>query len=126
MKNNTKLIMETWRRYLTENIDEDPRTYDPEEGRPLGRPVTDPHLSGDLSDSGFDRETQGPDDYVPDEMIIDEILAHLRMSPSASDEDLKQMFGAFDEDIEAARSRFDMESQQDEMEMPLSDSDYDF
>lgn len=150
MKNNTKLIMETWRRYLAENIDDDPRTYDPEEGRPSGNPVeVDPDLAGNLYNTEFDRELQGPDDYVPDEFIVEDILEYLHTHPSASDEELANMFNAYPEDIQVARSKFDMSSQarqqdvmdmnqldQDsgstynsqeaEMEMPLSDSDYDF
>ena len=149
MKNNTKLIMETWRRFLSESIEEDPGTYDPEEGRPTGKPVVEPDLSGNFNDSDFDRETQGPDDYIPDEMIVDEILEYLHTHPNTSDDELMSMFDAYAEDIHAARSKFSMSRrarQQDEidmdqlnqdsgsiyssqdagMEMPLPDSDYDF
>ena len=49
MKNNTKLIMETWRRFLAEGPDAP--MYDPEEGEPTGDPI-DPseetELSGDV------------------------------------------------------------------------------
>jgi hypothetical protein len=63
MKNNTKLIMETWRRFLKEGPDdlEDPRTYDPYDGQPQGSPVTDDDLSGDE-----DLEEYNDDPYDPE------------------------------------------------------------
>ena len=149
MKNNTKLIMETWRRFLAESPEDDPRTYDPEDGLPSGpqlQPDSDMMQEPQMSD--FDRETQGPDDYVPDELIVDEILEYLHTYPDVDDNELKEMFGAYDEDIQAARSKLDMSREarhQDEMDMdrldrqsgssydsqdasmqvPMPDSDYD-
>ena len=122
MKSNTKLIMETWRRFLkegTEGIGPDGMVRDEDEDFDASKlpPVEDNDLSGDLEmtdsmniEDPFDRETQGPDDYIPDEMIIDEILEYLRNHPSTSDEDLAEMFGAYDEDIQAARLRQEVPS----------------
>ena len=124
MKNNTKLIMETWRKFLSEGPEDAPM-YDPEYGEPEGPQLQpDPQMTGDSQTSDFDREVQGPDKYIPDEMIVDEILEYLHTNSNASDEELTEMFGAYDEDIQAAREKFDMSKmtrQQDEMDMDQLD-----
>ncbi len=128
MKNSAKLIVESWRRFLSEGMPDDPgQTQDPEEPVSGERLIPDHDMMGD-----FDREVQGPETYVPDEMIVEEILEYLHTNPKASDEELVEMFDAYEEDIQEARSKFDssmMTRQQDEMDMDSLDmetgSDYD-
>ena len=50
MKNNTKLIMETWRRFLSEGPQDDPGQFrDPGDPDLEGAQVTDPDLEGDIA-----------------------------------------------------------------------------
>jgi len=120
MKNNTKLIMETWRRFLNEEDSIPGKTPLPgeapfEEEQPL-------QGDQDLSAPGdtFDLETQGggpSGQYIPDEGIVDELMLVLSMNPSATDEDLMQRVPeAYPEDIEEARAQ-----RQEEMSGSMQD-----
>lgn len=114
MKNNTKLIMETWRRFLKEGSDdlEDPGTYDPYDGMPPGENLEPDSDLTDMdymsSEDPFDRVTQGPDEYIPDEGIIEEIVDMLNIKPHLSPEDIKNQLGMddIDEEIGIARERY--------------------
>lgn len=104
MKNNTKLIMETWRRFIKEGpdgIDEELPGEPPfEDQEPL-------EGDEDLESGPFDREVQGggPNgEYIPDEGIINVIRQEIDSNPSITDEELMQIVPeAYPEDIEAAR-----------------------
>ena len=116
MKNNTKLIMETWRRFLNE--EEDPMDrQDSMTGKtplPGEAPFEEEQpLQGD-QDLGtpvdtFDRESQGggpSGQYIPDEGIVDELMKVLSMNPLATDDDLMERVPeAYPEDIEEARTQ---------------------
>jgi len=114
MKNNTKLIMETWRRFLKEGPQDDPGQYqDPDdhiEGEPLegDEDLENLPAEDDLESGPFDREVQGggPNgEYIPDEAIVDVIRQEIDANPSITDEELMQKVPeAYPEDIEAARN----------------------
>ena len=129
MKNNTKLIMETWRRFLKEGPDgiDEPLPDEAEFESDM------PPVDADLSDDPFDREVQGggPDgEYMPDEGIIDDLLTVLEINPSASDEELMEKVPeAYQEDIDAARKRQGVDYEEDdevESMNPYDDGDSDF
>ena len=126
MKNNTKLIMETWRRFMKEGpqIEESdinepfdfsgeyvdgklPQIHEPpfEDSTPVNDNF-DEDLESDVD--GFDRVTQGPEAYVSDEQTILAIVDMLNSEPHLSPEDIKNKLGMddIDEEIAAARERY--------------------
>jgi len=126
MKNNTKLIMETWRRFMKEgpqieesDIDEPfnfsgeyvdgklPQIHEPpfEDSEPVNDNF-DEDLESDID--GFDRVTQGPDEYVADEGTIEAIVDMLNSQPHLSPEDIKKELEMddIDEEIKIAKERY--------------------
>lgn len=120
MKNNTKLIMETWRRFLKEGPDGIDKPL-PDEAE---FESDDPPEDADLSGNPFDREVQGGGpggEYIPDEGIIDDLLGVLEINPSASDEELMEKVPeAYREDIDAARKQLGVDYEEDDEVEPLS------
>tara|TARA_B000000557_G_C20758099_1_gene436103 strand:- start:129 stop:572 length:444 start_codon:yes stop_codon:yes gene_type:complete len=123
MKNNTKLIMETWRRYLKEGPQDEEmdinRPFDfsrgefveedmPQDG---SEPQDDEpefiHNDPPPADD-FDRVTQGPEKYVADEVTIKAIVDMLNNRPHLSPEDIKDELNTrdIDEEIEIAKERY--------------------
>ena len=75
MKNNTKLIMETWRRFLSEGLPDDPGQMEDPEDPVSGSPVSDSDLEGDQSyyspaseepSEGYYDEDYNPQGFDPD------------------------------------------------------------
>jgi hypothetical protein len=115
MKNNTKLIMETWRRFMKEGPQDE--EFDINEPFDFTGDYSDGELpqkneppfdhSEPVSDD-FDRETQGPDSYVPDTGIVNAIVSKLKVEPHLTDEDImEEVPEAYPEDIEKARRSFE-------------------
>lgn len=115
MKNNTKLIMETWRRFMKEG----PQDEEMDINRPFDFSRGE-FVEEDMSQDGsvpqddepefihndpppaddFDRVTQGPDEYVADEGIIEKIVNMLNIEPHLSPEDIKNRLKMNDKDID--------------------------
>ena len=88
MKNNTKLIMETWRRFLAEGPDAP--MYDPEEGEPSGEPI-DPSEEKELSGDVLQKNNMPYDeDYNPggiSDAAIGDPAIQTGPAPMLSDDD---------------------------------------
>ena len=87
MKNNTKLIMETWRRFLNEGDQNEEGQYsDPDETVPPLPPVEeDPDLSGDVPQRNnlpFD------DEYNPDGDLDSELADDIERIDSESEREM--------------------------------------
>ena len=127
MKNNTKLIMETWRRFLkegTEGIDEDGMVIEMhDEDDPSSLPaVADTDLEGDMDDIGeFNPYDSSP---IPPEGLDDEddIGAYLtddklyETDGDSLDPDIAFDSGSFDDDENESFTDYDEEMQRLEMQ----------
>ena len=136
MKNNTKLIMETWRRFMKEG----PQGEEMDINRPFDFSRGE-FVEEDMSQDGsvpqddepefihndpppaddFDRVTQGPDEYIPDESTIVTIVDMLNNRPHLSPEDIKNELGIddIDEEIKTAIERYE------NSQMTSGEEDYD-
>ena len=127
MKNNTKLIMETWRRFLkegTEGIDEDGMVIEMhDEDDPSSLPaVADTDLEGDMDDIGeFNPYDSSP---IPPEGLDDEddIGAYLtddkpyETDGDSLDPDIASDTGSFVDDENESFTDYDEEMQRLEMQ----------
>ena len=112
MKNNTKLIMETWRRFLSEGPQEDPgQTHDPDLPEPTGEEVPyDEDLVSDIEriDAESSGET-GMEMNMPSEDFMD--LPHAGDDIEYSEEDARM----------SPSERYDAQAERDELNDPTVD-----
>ena len=113
MKNNTKLIMETWRRFLNEGDMEDPgQTRDPDQMYTDSEVPLDGDEDLGFAGGGFDPLTQsGPEDFEVNVISIRELIEE---RPDMTDDEFLSLKYT-QEEIDEARAQH-QEEMPDRME----------